>query len=88
VTQLFRRTIICGGIHYGRTNQSGCTVGPPYALGGTDQRMSEPSGNYHSQQGINLAARIVECLEMSRENSTAECYPFEMIEALKEEYWL
>lgn len=44
--------------------------------------------NYHSQQGINLAARIVECLEMARENSAAECYPFEMIEALKEEYWM
>ena len=47
-----------------------------------------PGENYHSQQGINLAARIVECLEMARENSAPECYPFEMIEALKEEYWM
>ena len=43
---------------------------------------------YHSQKGINLAMKIVGCLEAEAENSVAESYPFEIIEMIKEEFWL
>mgnify|MGYP000137651487 FL=1 len=43
---------------------------------------------YHSQKGINLAMKIVGCLEAEAENSAAESYPFEIIEMIKEEFWL
>lgn len=32
--------------------------------------------------------KIVNCLEAEVENSAAESYPFEMIEMIKEEFWL
>ena len=47
-----------------------------------------PGEKYHSQKGRDLAMKIVNCLEAEVENSAAESYPFEMIEMIKEEFWL
>lgn len=46
----------------------------------------EPGGAYHSKKGIALAKRMVAILEA--DPGTAECYPFDQIEQLKEEFWL
>ena len=42
---------------------------------------------YHSQKGIDLVMKVVNCLEEEAENGAAESYPFEMIEVIKEEVW-
>jgi len=46
----------------------------------------EAGGVFHSQKGIDLANKIVAYLE--EDEGSAECFPFETIEELKEEFWI
>ena len=46
----------------------------------------EDGGERHSQQGIELARQIVKYLEDIE--GTAECFPYDEVEELREEFWL
>lgn len=43
-------------------------------------------GVRHSRQGIELAKQIVKCLEDNE--GTAECFPYDEVEELREAFWL
>lgn len=51
-----------------------------------DVGVKETGGVCHSRQGIELAGKIVKFLEDHEGN--AECFPYDEIEELKNEFWL
>jgi len=46
----------------------------------------ENGGVRHSPQGIELARKIVKCLEDNE--GTAECFPYDEVEELRDAFWL
>lgn len=46
----------------------------------------EDGGVRHSRQGIELAKQIVKCLEDNE--GTAECFPYDEVEELREAFWV
>ena len=51
-----------------------------------DAVQKEDGGVRHSRQGIELAKQMVKYLEENEGN--AECFPYDQIEELREEFWL
>lgn len=58
-----------------------------WAVGDMEHAVQKENGGIlHSEKGIGLARKIVEYL--SEDEGSAECFPFEIIDELRESFWL